>query len=76
MRHGMQPPQVRCTCGTEAVSFTHCLFLCEELEDHFRPLLDALGGPTSTAAFDLLRVDGSSVSGLLILAARADDIAQ
>ncbi|XP_076069275.1 uncharacterized protein LOC143041338 [Oratosquilla oratoria] len=32
-----------CACGTELVSFLHCLFLCPILRNHFQPLLNLLG---------------------------------
>ncbi|XP_076059716.1 uncharacterized protein LOC143036353 [Oratosquilla oratoria] len=52
--------QPTCTCGTEPVSFQHCLFFCPKLKDHFLPLRD-LGDPST--ALDRLRANTTTDSG-------------
>ncbi|XP_076055147.1 uncharacterized protein LOC143033540 [Oratosquilla oratoria] len=53
--------QPTCTCGTEPVSFQHCLFFCPTLKDHFLPLRDLLGDPST--ALDRLRANTTTDSG-------------
>ncbi|XP_076032145.1 uncharacterized protein LOC143019969 [Oratosquilla oratoria] len=53
--------QPTCTCGTEPVSFQHCLFFCPTLKDHILPLRDLHGDPST--ALDRLRANTTTDSG-------------
>ncbi|XP_076058286.1 uncharacterized protein LOC143035292 [Oratosquilla oratoria] len=39
--------QTICSCGTELVSFSHCVFLCPDLEQHFNLIQNLLGDPAT-----------------------------